>query len=72
MRSIMLHGTVEEDHSRYRGYWEEMPCYLSVHDRQFRIVDVADQPIERSLGRRARHHVAPGWARATTCISPSR
>ena len=25
--------------SRYRQYWEEMPCYLSVHDREFRIVD---------------------------------
>lgn len=24
---------------RYRQYWEEMPCYLSVHDREFRIVD---------------------------------
>ena len=23
----------------YRRYWEEMPCYLSVHDREFRIVD---------------------------------
>jgi PAS domain S-box-containing protein len=24
---------------RYRQYWEEMPCYLSVHDREFRIID---------------------------------
>ena len=24
---------------RYQRYWEEMPCYLSVHDRAFRIVD---------------------------------
>ncbi len=24
---------------RYRQYWEEMPCYLSVHDRDFRIID---------------------------------
>jgi PAS domain S-box-containing protein len=23
----------------YRTYWEEMPCYLSVHDRDFRIID---------------------------------
>ena len=23
----------------YRQYWEEMPCYLSVHDREFRIID---------------------------------
>jgi PAS domain S-box-containing protein len=23
----------------YRTYWEEMPCYLSVHDREFRIID---------------------------------
>lgn len=28
-----------EDPSRYRLYWEEMPCYLSVHDREFRIID---------------------------------
>jgi len=25
--------------TRYREYWEEMPCYLSVHDREFRIID---------------------------------
>ena len=24
---------------QYRRYWEEMPCYLSVHDRSFRIID---------------------------------
>jgi len=24
---------------RYRQYWDEMPCYLSVHDREFRIID---------------------------------
>lgn len=23
----------------YGSYWEEMPCYLSVHDRDFRIID---------------------------------
>jgi PAS domain S-box-containing protein len=23
----------------YRKYWEDMPCYLSVHDRDFRIID---------------------------------
>jgi len=23
----------------YQRYWEEMPCYLSVHDRDFRIID---------------------------------
>jgi PAS domain S-box-containing protein len=28
-----------EQESRYRQYWEEMPCYLSVHDRDFRIID---------------------------------
>lgn len=39
MRSILLRGTVDEDGDRYRGYWEEMPCYLSVHDRQLRIID---------------------------------
>ena len=25
--------------SRYREYFEEMPCYLSVHDREFKIID---------------------------------
>jgi PAS domain S-box-containing protein len=25
--------------ARYQEYWEEMPCYLSVHDPQFRIID---------------------------------
>ncbi|MCP4899102.1 MAG: PAS domain-containing sensor histidine kinase [bacterium] len=24
---------------RYQQYWEEMPCYLSLHDRDFRIID---------------------------------
>jgi PAS domain S-box-containing protein len=23
----------------YRQYWEELPCYLSVHDREYRIID---------------------------------
>ena len=27
------------DSALYRQYWEEMPCYLSVHDRDFRIID---------------------------------
>ena len=39
MRAISIRGSVEEDRDRYREYWEEMPCYLSVHDRDFRIVD---------------------------------
>ena len=28
-----------ESESQYHEYWEEMPCYLSVHDRDFRIID---------------------------------
>jgi len=28
-----------DSNSRYHEYWEEMPCFLSVHDRDFRIVD---------------------------------
>jgi PAS domain S-box-containing protein len=28
-----------EFESVYHRYWEEMPCYLSVHDRDFRIID---------------------------------
>ena len=31
-----LEGSYE---SPYHRYWEEMPCYLSVHDRDFRIID---------------------------------
>jgi PAS domain S-box-containing protein len=31
--------TSRSDDSRYHHYWDEMPCYLSVHDRDFRIVD---------------------------------
>ena len=23
----------------HRLYWDDMPCYLSVHDREFRIID---------------------------------
>ena len=32
-------GPKPEGESRYHRYWEEMPCYLSVHDRDFRIID---------------------------------
>jgi PAS domain S-box-containing protein len=32
-------GRKPEVDSRYHRYWEEMPCYLSVHDRDFRIID---------------------------------
>jgi len=32
-------GPKPEVESRYQRYWEEMPCYLSVHDRDFRIID---------------------------------
>ena len=28
-----------QGNSPYRRYWEELPCYLSVHDRDFRIID---------------------------------
>ncbi len=27
------------DTSMYRRYWDEMPCYLSIHDPEFRIID---------------------------------
>jgi len=27
------------DELRYQQYWEEMPCYLTLHDRDFRIID---------------------------------
>lgn len=38
-RSVPAETTGCEDELRYRQYWEEMPCYLSVHDRDFRIID---------------------------------
>ena len=28
-----------QEAATYERYWEEMPCYLSVHDRDFRIID---------------------------------
>jgi PAS domain S-box-containing protein len=37
--------------SRYRQYWEEMPCYLSVHDRSFRIID-GNRRFRRDFGDR--------------------
>jgi len=27
------------DADMYRRYWDEMPCYLSIHDRDFRIIE---------------------------------
>lgn len=27
------------DTSMYQRYWDEMPCYLSIHDRDFRIIE---------------------------------
>jgi PAS domain S-box-containing protein len=39
------------DQSRYRQYWEEMPCYLSVHDREFRIID-GNQRFREDFGPR--------------------
>jgi PAS domain S-box-containing protein len=38
-RSAPAEKAGREQESRYRQYWEEMPCYLSVHDRDFRIID---------------------------------
>jgi PAS domain S-box-containing protein len=29
----------KQDGVSYKHYWEEMPCFLSVHDRDFRIID---------------------------------
>jgi len=36
---------------RYRQYFEEMPCYLSVHDRQYRIID-ANRRFREDFGNR--------------------
>ena len=36
---------------RYRQYFEEMPCYLSVHDPSFRIID-GNQRFRRDFGER--------------------
>ena len=37
--------------TRYQEYWEEMPCYLSVHDRDFRIID-GNRRFRRDFGDR--------------------
>jgi len=37
------------DSDRYHRYWEEMPCYLSVHDREFRIID-GNRKFRRDFG----------------------
>jgi len=34
---------------RYHSYWEEMPCYLSVHDPEFRIID-GNRKFRRDFG----------------------
>jgi len=34
-----LDTTISTADARYRQYWEEMPCYLSIHDPEFRIID---------------------------------
>jgi PAS domain S-box-containing protein len=36
---------------RYRQYFDEMPCYLSVHDTSFRIID-GNQRFRRDFGER--------------------
>lgn len=36
---MIVPGPASESGAPYRRYWEEMPCYLSVHDRDFRIID---------------------------------
>lgn len=40
---------------RYRQYWDEMPCYLSVHDREFRIVD-GNRLFREDFGDRVGEH----------------
>jgi PAS domain S-box-containing protein len=44
-----LNGKIETD--RYRDYWQQMPCYLSVHDRSFRIID-GNQRFREDFGDR--------------------
>jgi len=34
-----LDSTTAAQGPSYRQYWEEMPCYLSIHDPEFRIID---------------------------------
>jgi PAS domain S-box-containing protein len=36
---LTVPDSMREYESQYHRYWEEMPCYLSVHDRNFRIID---------------------------------
>jgi PAS domain S-box-containing protein len=39
VHKVQMTGTNTDTSSRYHEYWEEMPCFLSVHDRDFRIID---------------------------------
>ena len=39
MEKVQLTTPGSQTDSPYKRYWEEMPCYLSVHDRDFRIID---------------------------------
>lgn len=39
------------DLSMYQRYWDEMPCYLSIHDRDFRIID-GNRRFRRDFGER--------------------
>jgi PAS domain S-box-containing protein len=39
----------------YQRYWDEMPCYLSVHDRDFRIID-GNRRFRTDFGERIGQH----------------
>ena len=39
VRGVDVNSHELTDPAVYQRYWEEMPCYLSVHDRDFRIID---------------------------------
>ena len=43
------------DTSMYKRYWDEMPCYLSIHDRDFRIIE-GNRRFREDFGDRIGQH----------------
>jgi PAS domain S-box-containing protein len=51
VHGVDLNSFAPTDAAVYQRYWEEMPCYLSVHDRDFRIID-GNRRFRRDFGDR--------------------
>ncbi len=58
--SRQVHGVEANSHQltdsdMYRRYWDEMPCYLSIHDREFRIIE-GNRRFRDDFGERIGQH----------------